>query len=76
MSQDSIYSLLLEKEEPITLGEIAKELGLNPKHLSKAIAKMIKYGEIMFIELDGHIMWQKYKVKRRSRLYYIKDKEE
>lgn len=73
MSQSEILELLEKTDEPLSLGEIAKILGVNPKKLPAQIKKMLKYNEIKFKEIDRFLAMEKYNCKRRMRIYYVEE---
>jgi predicted transcriptional regulator len=72
MVQSEILELLEQQEEPLSLGQMAELLGENPKKLSRAIKKMLKYNEIEYEEVNRIVAMKVYNCKRRMRIYYVK----
>lgn len=71
MSQAQIINLLLETKRPMFRTEIAVALNLSPALITKRLARLLKFKEISFIEINGRTAWEKYKIKRRTRLYFV-----
>lgn len=62
---------VLEKyKTPMSRGEIAKELQLDPIHVSHSIARLVKNKDIKIIEINRFQAMERFKCKKRMRLYY------
>jgi hypothetical protein len=77
MGQSEVLNVVEKAGKPLSLGEIAKELGYDVqarcchKGVSHAIAKLLKYRELKCIEIDRFQAKEKYNCDRRMRLYYV-----
>ncbi len=71
MSQSEIIDLLEKQEKPLSVGEISKLLDDNQKKISRCIAKMLKYDEIKFVEIDRIVAMEIYHCKHRMRLWFV-----
>lgn len=71
IAQRDVLEILEKAGEPLSVGQIAKLLDDNQKKISKEISKMIKYGEILFKEIDKELANEKYNCKKRMRLYFV-----
>lgn len=72
MGQSEIIRLLEKEEEPLSVGLIALKLKDDPKKISKRLNKMLKFGEVDFIEIDRKVAMEKYNCKKRMRVWFIK----
>lgn len=71
MSQSDVLEVLEKVKRPMSRGEIAKELNDNPEHVSTSIKRLIKGKAVKIIEIDRYEALERYKCKRRMRLYYV-----
>jgi len=71
MSQSEIIDLLEKESKPLSVGEISVLLNDNQKKISRCIAKMLKYDEIKFIEIDRFDAMLTYNCKHRMRLWFV-----
>ena len=71
MSQSEIIDILEKIKRPMSRGEIAKELNQDCCLASHSIMRLVKSHSIKIIEIDRYEAMEKYKCKRRMRLYYI-----
>ena len=68
--QEKIIKLLEKKKEPLSRTEIANILKRTPISVSKTLRVLLKHDEIKCIEIDRIVAYEKYKPKKRMRLYY------
>jgi hypothetical protein len=71
MAQDEVIELLEKVKIPLSRAEIADKLAMDKIRVSHALQRLFKAREIKVIEIDRHQALEKYKSKRRMRLYYI-----
>jgi hypothetical protein len=72
MGQSEILKLLEKEPEPLPVGIIAKKLEEDQKKISKLLSKLLQFNEVDFLEIDRLEAMDKYKCKRRLRLWFIK----
>jgi Mn-dependent DtxR family transcriptional regulator len=75
MSQQEIYDLLKEEEEPLTRSQIAERLNQDLTKVSHILSKLLEHAEIEAIEYSGEETTIKLnkKVCRRTRFYFISE---
>lgn len=71
MGQADIIDLLEKTGKALSRTEIAKTLNSDPNRISFHLNKLIKYGEVIFEEIDRREALEKFNSKRRMRLYKI-----
>jgi len=74
MGQEDILNILKKKNEPLTRGEITQlvdSMLMNAAAIGSAINKLVKYGEIEFLNMDRLLAKKFYGCKHSIRLYYI-----
>lgn len=71
MGQADIIKVLERSSKPLSRTEIAKKLGQDVNTISFLLNKMLKYGEVLFEEIDRREALKKYGSKRRMKLYKI-----
>jgi len=71
MGQTEIAEQLKKEDHPLSVGEISILLDDNQKKVSRCIARMLKYHEIKYIEIDRIIAMEKYKCKHQMRLWFV-----
>ena len=71
MAQDEVINLLEQVKKPLSRAEIADKLSMDKIRVSHALQRLFKAKEIKVIEIDRHQALEKYKSKRRMRLYYL-----
>ena len=69
--QAEIINLLLKKRVPLTRTEIAEQIGSTPIKVSTNLKKLLKYDEVIAIELHTKLALKFYGCKRKMRLYYV-----
>ena len=75
IGQEEIAKVLIKADKPLARVEIAKQVGDSPNKVSKYICKMIKRGEIDYIDLDRIEALRLYNSKRRLRLFFWSSKK-
>jgi predicted transcriptional regulator len=76
MAQSEIIELLEKQTQPLSVGEIARLLGAVPTKISRDLNKLIQYHEVMYKEVDTKTAMEKYKCKRRMRIYFMEGRWE
>lgn len=69
--QIEIIKYLNKMKEPLGIAEIAIALKVDKVKISKAIRQLLKYNEVIAIEIDRFEAMKRSKAKRRMRLYYV-----
>ena len=75
MGQEEVIKFLEKCEKPLTRRQIAEGIKENPIKVSHSIQKLIKWGEIDFIECSSEEVEQiaGYTTGRRTRLFFIRE---
>lgn len=71
MGQGEIIEILKNNKSPMRGREIAELLHQDFKNIINTISKLLKYGELKYIEVDRIDALKKFGSKRKLRLYYI-----
>ena len=71
MGQEEVLLILEKYKKPMSRGEIAKALEADMHLVSHAIQRLIKGDFIKIIEIDRYQAMERYRCKRRMRLYYV-----
>lgn len=71
MSQIEIIEVLEKSNVPLSASEICEKLQQRQVKISALLKKLIKHGDVEYIELDRRLSMKFYKCKRKLRLYYI-----
>lgn len=69
--QTEIIDYLKKVKEPLGITEIAIALKVDKVKISKAMRQLLKYNEVVAIEIDRFAAMKRTHAKRRMRLYYI-----
>jgi hypothetical protein len=72
--QEEVIEILVKhssKTKPMSRGQIAIELNVCPRIVSRAIVQLLKYSEIKFVEIDRNEAKKLYGAFRRMKVYYI-----
>lgn len=71
MGQEEVIKFLEKQKNPLSSGEIASAMNENKNKISVIISKLLKHGEINYIEINRLKALDNYGCKRRMKLYYI-----
>jgi len=71
MSQQDVIKILEKNKKPLAVIDIAKLINDDPYKVSKELARMLKYSEVYFIEIDRFEAMKRYNCKRRMRLWFL-----
>lgn len=71
MAQGDILEILEKAIKPMSRGQIAQILQVNPCKVSRDIRMLLKYKEIKCVEIDCEQAMKFYSCHRRMLVYYI-----
>lgn len=75
MGESEVIKIIEEENFPLSLNEICLKLGDNSNNkkyqVNKIICKLVKHGEIRYIELDRLLARKFLNCKKGIRLYYV-----
>ena len=72
--QEEVLKILEEKSSrnnPMSRGQIAVELNICPRIVSRVIVQLLKYSEIKFKEINRSKAMKLYGACRRMKVYYV-----
>jgi predicted Zn-ribbon and HTH transcriptional regulator len=70
MGQSEIIEVLQKSGKPLTANEIAKALDETIQKVLKNMKRLIKYKEVICIEIDKDKSYEKFNSKHKMKLYY------
>jgi hypothetical protein len=73
VAQRDVIELLERERRALSVGEISKLLGEVSFKISRDLNKLIQYHEVKYIEIDTKTAMEKYKCRRRMKIYYVDD---
>jgi hypothetical protein len=70
MGQEEVIKFLEHTDKPMSAREVSEAMHESFDKVIKAMAKLLKYNEVGFVELDRLIANEHFGCKRKMKLYY------
>lgn len=71
LSQENIINCLKKNKRAMSRTEIAQEINLNPCRVSFLLSKLLRWNEVVVVEIDRKEARKRFGVKRRMMLFTL-----
>lgn len=75
MGQSEVIELLKKEREPISARDISLKINASFPKTMRDLNAMMRYNEVLFVEIDRFEAMKRYHCKKRMKLYYVKPKK-